>query len=213
MRFMVDGIERDFTPIKAFRQTFGLPPTFGVQLFEPKDYTDLASIEEAGAELITVRIAVLRAMSQPHTLAEWMQAVPKLVALFNQNLVSINEVVNLKEVEIDFAAAGFGDVLQAVIYELIRARAANHAPPPFESIYRKWMYSTVKISQTVHLYPYVENVSWEIQILTHVYGRFGMIVRTADAAHYLVDPALGCPAEGYMATLLAEVAAALYRAA
>lgn len=212
MQFIIDGIPRDFIPIKEFRQQHDLPPDFGVRVFEPKDYTDLGSIEAAGVELHQTRAAVLEAIRAPRPLAAWMDGALTLADLFREQLFAINHVVGLRENEIDFAVAGFHDVLQAVVYELIRARAARNAPRSFDELYRTWLFTTIKLSQTVHLYPYRDHVTWEIQILTHVYGRFGLVARTVEGTYYVYDPALACPAQGFMAALLAETADAIYRA-
>lgn len=212
MQFVIEGAVRDFTPIKQFRQTYELPETFGVNQFEPKDFTGLGSIENAGAELNILRAALLEAIRAPRPLSAWMTEVTDLATLFRSKLLQINPVVHLKEIEIDFATAGMHDMLQALIYDLIRARASHQAPPPFDAIYANWLYSSIKLSQTVHLYPYAEREVWEINLLTHVYGRFGLQVRTRDGVVYAYDPALACPAMGYTATLLGDIAAAIYQA-
>ena len=213
MQLAVEGALRDFSPVKVFRHAYNLPASFGVNHFEPKDYTDLGSIENAGAELNTVRAAVLDAIQLPCTLSDWMNAAPDIAALFRLKLLQINNVVHLKEIEVDFAVAGLHDMLQAVIYELVRARASRQPPPPFEANNASWLNTSIKLSQTVHLYPYADREVWEIKVLTHVYGRFGLVVRTNDGLQYVYDPALACPAQGYMTTLLGEIAAAIYKAA
>jgi hypothetical protein len=212
MQFIINGIERRFTPVKEFRQQYQLPSNFGVRLFEPKDYTGLGSIEAAGAELNAVRAAVLAALQPPRPLAAWMRSAPEIAALFHENLRQINHNVHLRDNEIEFAVAGFHDVLQAVVYELIRARAAQHPPASFESLYAAWIHSTIRLSHTVHLYPYRDQPTWEVQVLTHVYGRFGMVIQTVDGTRCVYDAALACPALGYMGSLLAETADAIYRA-
>ncbi len=197
MRLTIDGAPREFTPIKLFRQACDLPPEFGVSLFEPKDYTGLGRIDQAGAELNEVRAAVLAAIPPQLTVQQWLSFTPELTRLFTDRLYEINAKVRLHDVEIEFAAAGFADVCQALIY----ARLRDSNPPPFEAIYGAWLDQTVRVSQTVHLYR-----DWQVQIVTHAYGRAGMIVRRADQIDYVQDSSLGCPAEGYMAALLAEVA-------
>lgn len=210
MRFTIEGIGRDFTSIKDFRQARGLPNAFGVSLFELKDYAGLGSIEAAGADLQTVRAAVLHAVRLPRLPIEWMVALPALSDVFRDQLYNINDGVRLKAIEIDFAVAGFSDVLHAAIYEQIRAHASRQVPIPFESIYRQWLTSTLKISQTAHLYHTPAGAAWEIHIVTHAYGRFGLIAHQGISTDYLYDPALACPAQGYMLALLTDVGAAIY---
>jgi hypothetical protein len=205
MHLTVDGAPRPFIPIKAFREAHDLPPEFGVALFEPKDFTGLGRIDRAGAELNSVRAAVLAAIPAALPLQAWLNFAPELTRLFTNKLYEINLRVNLHDVEIDFAAAGFADVCQTVIYAMLRARGAP--PLPFEAIYGEWLDQTTRVSQTIH--PYND---WQVQIVTHAYGRAGLIVRTETETFYVQDAALGCPAEGYMAALLADVAARIMAA-
>lgn len=197
MRLTIDGSPREFTPIKAFRAAQGLPPEFGVALFEPKDYTGLGRIDRAGAELNAVRAAVIASLPLKLTPAQWIGFVPQLTRRFTDQLYAINTQVNLRDVEIEFAAAGFADVCQALGYALFQPPV-----PPFAALYGRWLDDTTRVSQTIHTYE-----DWHIRIVTHAYGRAGLIVEDGDATHYVHDPALGCPAEGFMAALLAEIAA------
>jgi hypothetical protein len=203
---MIEGESREFVPIRQFRAQYTLPAVFGVALFEPKDYTGLGSIDRAGAELNAVRAAVLAAVPRGVPPSAWLTRLPALHGLFRAQLEQINPAVGLHEAEIDFAAAGFGDVTQAFAYALVRA--AGDPPPAFESVYRDWLNSTVRVSGLVHHYAHGDQ-TWMIQMVNHAYGRAGLIVRMAGAAHYVADAALGCPAEGFMAALLGEVAAAM----
>ncbi|MEO8394835.1 MAG: hypothetical protein ABI700_17705 [Chloroflexota bacterium] len=205
MRLTIEGIPRSFTPIKNFREAHNLPLEFGVNLFEPKDYGGLGRIEQAGAELNGVRTAVLAAIPSMYSLQQWLDLIPDLTRLFSDQLYAINPKVKLHDVEIEFAAAGFADVCQAVVYERLRSR--SEAPLPFEAIYGGWLDQTARVSQTIHPYG-----NWQVQIVTHAYGRAGLIVQMGAETAYVQDGALGCPAEGYMAALLAEVAARIMSA-
>ena len=129
-----------------------------------------------------------------------MAFIPELTSLFTNKLYEINSRVNLREVEIEFAAAGFADVCQAAVYAHLRGVAPTGAAPTFEAVYSNWLDQSARISQTVHAYG-----AWRIQIVTHAYGRAGLIIDTGSAIHYVADASLGCPAEGYMAALLSEV--------
>jgi hypothetical protein len=209
MILTIDGLPRRFTPIKAFREAQHLPPEFGVALFEPKDYTGLGRIDGAGAELNIVRAAVLDAIPARLVLPNALAFVADLTRLFTDQLYAINPKVRLHDVEIEFAAAGFANVLQGLIYALVRQRsllahAQDSAPPSFEAVYGEWLDASARVSATI--YPYQ---GWQVQIVTHAYGRAGLIVRMEAETHYLADSAIGCPAEGFMAALLAEAAAQL----
>lgn len=197
MQLTIDGTPRQFEPIKAFRLKHDLPSEFGVELFEPKDYSGLGRIDRAGADLNRVRANVLDAIPAKLALRDWLMFIPDLTDLFRRALEAINLKVGLHEVEIEYAAAGFADVCQAVVYAKVRG-----AEMPFEAIYGAWLDQTVRVSQTIHHYG-----DWDVQIVTHAYGRAGMIVRDGSETYYVSDSALGCPADGYMATLLVEVAA------
>ena len=200
MRLTIEGRAHVFTPIKSFREAHQLPPEFGVALFEPKDYSGLGRIDQAGAALNGVRMAVLAAMPTTLSRQEWLGLIPELTRLFTDQLYAINAKVKLHDVEIEFAAAGFSDVCQAVVYAMLRAR--NETLPPFEAIYGEWLDQTARVSQTVHRYG-----EWQVQIVTHAYGRAGLMVQIDEETAYVQDGTLGCPAEGTMAALLAEVAA------
>jgi hypothetical protein len=205
MLFLIDGHPRTLISIKDFRAQFNLPPEFKVSLFEPKDYAGLGSIERAGTELNSVRRAVLDAIppriTQQTLLAD---VLPNLERGFEAQLYAINAQVGLKDAEIGFAVSGFSDVCRAWSYAYLRAHIAKSAPPDFNSIYADWLNDSIRVSQTRHPYQ-----SWQVQVLTHAYGRFGLIVHMDKETHYLYDPSLACPAEGYMQTLLIEVIRAL----
>jgi hypothetical protein len=217
MRLVIDGILHTFTPIRAFRSAHNLPPDFGVNVFEPKQYAGLGRIDEAGSELQSVRQAMLEALPAPMPLSGWLTAVDSLQSCFTNELYRINAVVGLRPVEIEFAAAGFGDVCRAFVYALMRdalawvrsGRTLTDMPPPdFTHVYNAWLSSTARISQTVH--PYTHNgESWHVQIVNHAYGRAGLIVAMPNTTAYISDSTLGCPAEGYMASLLADVTAGI----
>lgn len=205
MRLSIEGESHEFIPIKEFRAQYSLPPEFGVALFEPKDYTGLGRIDRAGAELNAVRQIVLNAIPARMPLQGWMGFLPQLTRLFQRQLYEINPQVGLKDVEIDFAVAGFGDVCQALLYALLRARAEDTSVPAFHQVYGEWLNSSIRVFGEVYDYAHQEQ-TWRVRLLAHAYGRAGLIVDTGDAAHYVYDPALACPAEGYMAALLSEVA-------
>ena len=211
MHLLLEGKAHAFTPIKTFRVDHDLPSSFGVALFEPKDFTGLGSIDGAGAQLNIVREAVLNALPAQMNAANWLTFLPQLTALFKNELYGINDAVKLHDVEIDFAAGGFGDVCQAFAYALLRAHAENKPPPVFEAVYGDWLNSTARVSQTVYSYIHHEQ-EWHIHIVTHAYGRAGMIITTPDATYYVHDATIGCPAEGFMAALLKDVAERLIAA-
>ena len=202
MRLTVDGVAHDFEPIRAFRLKHNLPPDFSIARFEPKDYKGLGRIDGSGAELNHARAAVLNAIPASLTLRDWLGYIPELTDHFRHTLESINDKVGLREVEIEYAAAGFADVCQSVVYARVRGDELA-----FEAVYGAWLDQTARVSQTVHPYN-----GGNIRLVTHAYGRAGMIVQAGDETYYVSDSTLGCPAEGYMAALLADVCALIISA-
>ncbi len=201
MLLTIDGAPRQLLPIRDFRDAHDLPPDFGVAHFEPKDWTGLGRIDRAGAELNQVRAAMLDAIPTHMTPRSWLAFLPDYTRLFEQQLYDINPQVGLKDVEVEFAVAGLSDVCQAVAYALVRGGVNT-----FQAIYTDWLDSTVKIF--TQIYPYTHHDHhWQIQIFAHAYGRAGLIVRTPETAYYVHDSALACPAEGFMASLLNDIAA------
>lgn len=188
-------------PIKDFRAAHNLPPEFGVTQFQPKDYAGLGRIDRAGAELNAVRSAVIGAIPEHIPMQNLLVIVDDLTRTFENQLAIINPQVGLREAEIGFAVAGFSDVCQAWVYALLRARASKAELPDFRTVYRDWLNSTIRLFSEVYVYP----PDCRIQVVAHAYGRIGLLIRTPDTTHAVYDPALACPAEGFMTTLLAEV--------
>jgi len=217
MLLTLDGQPRDLIPIRDFRTAHDLLPDFGVAWFEQKDYTGLGRIDRAGAELNGVRAALLDALPSTLPATGWLAFLPGYARLFEDRLYAINEQVGLKAAEIEFAVAGLSDVLHHVAYALIR----GVTPPPqgegikveiwFRRVYAEWLDNSVKVFSQVYPYQH-RGQSWGVQIFAHAYGRAGLVVRAGDETHYLYDPALGCPAEGFMAMLVADISAQMLAA-
>ncbi|HLA42155.1 MAG TPA: hypothetical protein VJZ27_01895 [Aggregatilineales bacterium] len=206
MQLIIDKQPREFTDIKNFRHEYRLTEDFGVDCFESKDYTGLGRIDDAGAVLNDLRRHVLESLPRHLLLMAWLDYTPTLQAQFRDELEAINAEIGLREEEMDFAAAGFGDVCRAVIYGLIYARAQQQPPAHFEKIYADWLFSTVRISGYEHRYEY-NGGNWMVQVVSHAYGRIGLVIRTPDEVYHVLDKRLACPAEGYMLNLLEQVAA------
>jgi hypothetical protein len=206
MLFTINDIAYDFVPIKDFRAAYHLPQEFGVSLFGPKDYTGLGRIDRAGAELNALRERVLAAMPERMRAAEWLAFVPHFTRVFETQLYAINPRVGLRDVEVDFAVSGFSDGLQTYAYALARAHAAREPLPDFRRVYTEWLNGTLKVFAQVYPYP-LDGQPCQVQIVAHAYGRIGLLIHAAGAVQAVYDPALACPAEGFMTALLAEVAA------
>lgn len=199
MQLLLDGERRDFIPIKTFRAAHELPESFGVSQFEPKDYTGLGSIEHKGAALNDLREFVLESIPANLSPQQWLQFLPTLQKTFRRHLMLSG--TGLREAEIDFAVAGLENVCQSLLYARIRADA-NHLPtPPFEVIYNDWLQTTVRISHTAYAYE-----GWQVQIVTHAFGRVGLMIQAENDRYYVLDNQLTCPAEHFMHDLLRDIA-------
>lgn len=199
-------------PIKDFRAAHDLPPEFGAALFEPKDYTGLGRIDRAGAELNAVRqsvLAFMQSVTPPSDPAGWLEIMRAARDLFQRELIRINDHVGLRQPEIEFAVSGFGDVGEAVVWALLRAKATRTPVPPFAAVYGEWLANSVRLSQAVHTYSH-RGEHWEVQMVNNAYGRVGMYIRAGDAVYCVADSSLACPAEGFMRALLDEVAAYVF---
>lgn len=211
-------IDRE-VPIKAYREAHALPAAFGVAWFEPKDDAGLGSLANAGAVLLDLRAGWLGALPERMPAAQWLARLPALVDDFRARLIAINAAVGLREVEIEFAAAGLRDAAEAIAFAHLRAGASRTEPPPFDTVYAEWLDIGTRVSSTVHTYAHhVER--WGVQVVTNVYGRWGLrITRPVpplyaierepggeDVVDWVDDSALACPAAAYMESLLREVA-------
>jgi hypothetical protein len=205
MQLIIDGIDQEFVPIQDFRRNFQLPDDFEVACFEPKDYSGLGRIDSAGGVLNGLSERILASLPTKQQPAGWMNALPSIVQSFERELYAINPSIGLREAEIGFAVSGFSDVLQQYVFALMRAQMSTLAAgrqPHFKQIYGEWLTSTVRVSQRVHYYG-----EWKVQLVTHAYGRCGLIVRMGTETHYVYDGSLSCPVEGFMLRLMTDIAA------
>jgi hypothetical protein len=204
MQLLIDDLPCDFIPLKTFRQQYGLPPEFGIALFEPKDFSGLAVLDAAGAEMNALRQVVLDAIPARLTTAALLPCCDRLRDLFAATLTRINPVIGLKPEELGFAVAGFDDMTRTLAYALLRARAARQPLPAFAAVYADWLHQSVRVSARQHEYVH-EGQRWQVQMIQHVYGRVGLKIVIDSATLYVADARVACPAEGFMQGLLAEV--------
>lgn len=205
MNLTIDGLPREFVPLKTFRASTNLPPDFGIALFAPKDFSGLGSLDGAGAALQAVREAVLDAIPPGQSAAERLASLPALAEKFRRELTAANEAVGLREPEIEFAVMGFSAVCDAYLYALLRAQLQREPPLEFRTVYQDWLNGSVSVSQ-----PFSFNFSgesWRVRIVRTAYGPCGLIVDTGRGVEYVQDNAQTCPAEGFMLSLLRDVAA------
>jgi hypothetical protein len=206
MHLLIDGEQRWLTPLKAFRAAHHLPETFCLEAFSPKNWAGLGSLESAGGMLNDLRADLLAHLPPTIMLPAWLSLLPDYVQHFERGLRAINPQVGLREPEIEFAAAGFSDVLNAHAIALMRASRAGFTPGLFRDAYNQWLMDSIRLFAEVH---HVEQAGavWQVQVISHAYGRVGLRVRLPDSVEYVYDPALACPAEGFMFSLLESIAA------
>ncbi len=202
MHLTIDGQARQLEDIRTFRDAHNLPESFGVALFEPKDYTGLGSIEQAGNALNSVRKSITEFVPERLPIRQMVSFLGFLAMQFRSELYRINERVGLRDMEIDFAVNGFDAVNNKVFYALVRNKSQ---PLEFMAIYGEWLGEETRVSQQVHEYPH-QNTLWRIHILNNPYGRIGLRVDTGAQIHYLQDESLACPAAGFMVGLMQDVA-------
>lgn len=203
MKFIIDKVEQEFIPIKAFRNQYKLPQSFGVSQFEPKNYNGLGSLDKAGTNLNELRDHILQLIPDKITLSKLMSFIDHIQFQFQTDLFNINDAIALKDVEIEFAVAGFGDVLRRMIYQMIPARANQQEMPSFESIYYGWVNDSIRVSSQIHEVEH-HGETWQLQVINQVYGRVGLKIVMEDNVIYVADGIYLCPAEGFMYTLLKD---------
>ncbi|PJF32313.1 MAG: hypothetical protein CUN51_01405 [Candidatus Thermofonsia Clade 1 bacterium] len=208
MELVIEGVLRAFVLISTFRAEHGLLSTFGVALFEPKDFSGLGRIDQAArtGALQQLHERVLEQTPSNLPVLEWLEAIERLTYFFEAGLRAANAQIGLREAEIGFAVSGFADALSAYAYAALRATTEQHPLPRFSDIYSQWCANSVRLSQTRHVYAHGESV-WQVQIVYTVYGRVGLVVQTDQARHYVADGQYTCPAEGFMRRLMEAVAA------
>lgn len=220
MVLKIEGQDRTLISVQAFRQQWGLPVSFGVAYFEPKDWEGLGSIEGAGAPLAIIKQRLIEAIEADLALPDLIAAVARLTALFQHELERANDQIGLREVEVDFAVSGFRDILQATAYELTRLFYANKrdlgqacAEFDFLAVYQGWLNDWVRMSGTKYNYEQA-GVEFGVWIIYDAYGRVGLKVEVGGAGtvFYVQDTASGCPAASYMRDLCGATVRALCQA-
>jgi hypothetical protein len=218
MQLTLNGALRDFIPLAAFRAQWQLPEDFTLARFSPKDWSGLGSLERGGAGLARIRQVVVSAVPSAIPLHRLRDQVLALSGLFLSQLQLANADIGLRDVEVEFAAAGFQDVLDAAAMRLIqlsqlhrRDLARIRSQFDFDSVYQGWLDASARVFEQEHHYSH-NGADFTVRVAHNPYGRVGLEVTVNDEMFYVADPALACPAAGYMHDLGAEVAAALCNA-
>ncbi len=199
-------------PASVYRQRHHLPETFGVAGLFPKDFNGLASTAASGAALKTLRAEVLA--QTPAAVPDEPALAAAVIALgkaFRAALQRANSSVGLTDEQLEFAVAGFIDVLEAWRMALARSRRGG-PPPQFAHVYQAFVAGSQMPASAWLAYSHAGE-AWQVRATADVYGRNGLEVRRPDAPpETIADPVYRCPAEPFMASLLEAVAQRLLTA-
>ncbi len=215
LQLTIDGHRQTFIPLQTFCAQQGLPEEFEVAFFEPKDWAGLGNADGSGKMLAEVRRRVVETVPQAVILTDLVIQAQALTELFHQELTAINVHIGLREVEVEFAVAGFADVLHSVAYQLIQLSHTYCNDPAqiqskfdFSAIYQTWLDDSTRLSAVTHGYPR-QDTEYHVQVIYNAYGRVGLKVHVAEEIYYVADMNLACPAASFMRGLCQEVAQAL----
>lgn len=95
-------------------------------------------------------------------------------------------------------------MISAAAFALVRRRYTQEMFD-FVNIYQTWQSASTRLAETVYAY----SPDWQVQVILNPYGRIGLKCVGGAGTHYVADPALACPASGFMFGLCAEVARTL----
>lgn len=203
MQLTLNGQRRHFTSLKKFSAEYNLPSEFGVAFFEPKNRPNLGSIDGAGPQLAAIRQDVLAVVPANLMIDQLLPAVKQIAFSFRLALERENNRIGLHPPEVDFAAAGFADVLQAVAYRLVQLQPSG-AALDFDAVYQGWLDDSVRVSVAESHYAH-NGEDFLVRLVNNIYGRVGLIVTVAGQTHYVQDTSQACPAASFMDDLCRDV--------
>jgi hypothetical protein len=210
MKISIHGKPQQFISIQHFRDMYYLPPEFGVDLLETKDFTTWMQMDDAAEDLHQLFQTMIQAVPASMPSRGWQALRMELQVLLHRRLRALNPKIGLRMEEIGLAVAGFGEVLQTYIYAVLQAQLYGEALPAFNQVYRDWLHSTVNVSPIIYVYWY-RGEKWQIQPIRHIYGVLGLVIRINEQIHHVEDRSLSCDAEGFMEKLTRETSARILR--
>lgn len=210
MELSIDGQTQTLQPLADFRKQWGLPATFGMAHFEPEERTGLGKLEEAGDTLNQIKNTTLKSVAPMVSRSQLFDEAARLAYYFQQTLTTHNHQIGLSLVEIDFARAGFEDILRAVTDQLVRL---SYETTPaqicqqfnFPMIYETWLNNGVRVASTEHHFVHDDRL-FLVQVIYNPYGRMGLRITVDDQTSYVLDTTFACPAASYMKSLSETVA-------
>src|SRR5690606_27910761 len=133
----------DFIALKDFRAQFGLPESFSIAWFQPKDFTGLGSIKGANSELAYVRQALLETLPDGFPPAGWSSLSVTLQIAFRRLLVEVNPNIVLKRDVIDYAVNRLVQVCYLLFQRCTHARMPGRPLPSFDKSHHDLLLSSV----------------------------------------------------------------------
>jgi hypothetical protein len=219
MLLRINNQQYTFIPLQTFRKRWQLLEDFTIDRFDPKNWAGLGSLKTSSQAMKELKQRLIEAVPPLIIPIRLIDEVDTLTDSFRHELETINPQIGLRPAEIDFAAAGFQDVLHAVGYHLLQlAHTHRHNPAligqhfDFAGVHQIWLDESVRVSTTVHNYLSGDN-QFQVQVIYYAYGRVGLevIVPTGES-FYVTDSSLACPASQFMETLEEQVAQVLVQA-
>jgi len=204
MELVINHIRHNLTPIRKFRADYHLSDTFGLSLFEPKNFEGLANLEGSGEALDVLKDAIIHALPPRLTTLPTFDFLEHIVRLFENTLNAVNPLIGLRDVEIGYAVSGFSDILNSWLYDAIRATQTHIAPTPFDVVYADWLANSGRRSEKMYTYSYQDD-EWKIRFLYNAYGRVGFQVDMSTQTTYVQDTIYICPAEGFIHQLTRDM--------
>jgi hypothetical protein len=220
MQLTLNGLTYEFMALGTFRAQWNLPDEFCVAAFAVKEWSGLGKLDgNSGPGLAQIKQALVQAVPHSLTVKQMLLTLnPMLTEVFCHELVRANHQIGLREVEVEFAVAGFYDVLQATAYRLIHLNheargdlARLRADFDFATVYQRWLDGSARVATQVS--PYTQgDMVFKVQVVSNPYGRIGLAVTVNELTYYVSDPALACPAANFMRSLCEEVVQAMCEA-
>ncbi len=120
MQLTINDRPQTFIPLHTFRSQWNLSAEFQVDYFEPKNWEGLGSMKGASDGLEKMKQAVLATIPDAVTSLNILSAVDVLTTVFRYQMEMANKQMGLRHHDVGFAVAGFEDVIQNVVYDLLR---------------------------------------------------------------------------------------------
>jgi hypothetical protein len=178
-----------FVALKGFQSEYQLPPTFGIVGLFPKDFSGLGTLQPTTAQ-------DLHTLMQPHEQALTREIVERLIERFHHALQQVNEQVRLSVEQVEFAEAGFADMLWHVFY----ARTTR-PDAPTHTLLHEFIEASLHLSSEDIAYEH-GGETWRVCTVSSVFGRIGLRVTMPTQTVYVRDERYLCPMEEGMLELV-----------